>query len=215
MARLREQGDEVCVASPEPSDAELTLDIRDPGAGVRLARLARHFDMLVVQFHPEILGDPGTSRSVRGRAFLRLTAGLAAARRAELCLHEVVYGEGPADHVIRAAVRLVFKLADVLTVHTEREKSDLASAYRIDPERIRVVSQGASLLRHTTADQANARAALGVPLDGSVLLSIGFLHPKKGFDRAIRCFGALDSSESPSVRRGVDLARGRGQYRSR
>jgi glycosyltransferase involved in cell wall biosynthesis len=192
VLQLRSEGHKVAVVSPEPSDADFTLDIRRPGAGLRLARLARGYDRLIVQFQPEMFGDAGTPRSVRARAFLRLAAGLWAARSAELCVHEVVYGEGGIDRLLRTLVRPVLKLADLLTVHTERERNDLSRAFRIDLDRIRVVSQGASLLRRTSANQAAARAALGVPEDGLMLLAIGFLHPRKGFDRAIRSFAELN-----------------------
>lgn len=197
VTRLRQDGHDVLVASPLPSDAQLTLDICEPGAGLRLARIARRSELLVVQFHPELLGEPGTPRSARALAFLRLAVGLAAARRSELCLHEVVYGHGGIDRAIRAVVRHVFRMADTLTVHTEREKADLVASYRVDPDRVRVVSQGASMIRHTDTDQAGARASLGIPSDGHLFLSIGFLHPRKGFDRAIRSFGMLGS---PSAR---------------
>ena len=196
VLQLRREGHEVFVASPEPSDAAFVLDIKQPGAGLRLARLARRFDRLIIQYQPELLGDPGTPRSVRGRAFLRLTAGVWSARSAELCLHEVVYGEGPVDWLLRALVRPVFKHADVLTVHTERERNDLSRTYRLDPDRIRVVSQGAYMVRRTAGNQAEARAALSVPEEGVVLLAIGYLHPKKGFDRAIRSFAGLKSDRA-------------------
>jgi glycosyltransferase involved in cell wall biosynthesis len=196
VAALRGDGHQVCVASPVPSDAELTLDIRERGSGARLVRLARRFDRLVVQFHPEILGDPGTPRLVRGRAFLRLAAALAAARSSELCLHEVVYGEGSVDAALRAVVRRAFTLADVLTVHTERERQDLARSYRLDAARIRVVSQGAHMRRFAADDRAAARAALGLTETGTVLVAIGFLHPKKGFDRAISSFAAVPPGEA-------------------
>ena len=41
VARLREQGHDVAVASPEPSDAEHVVDLRTRGAGRALARLAK------------------------------------------------------------------------------------------------------------------------------------------------------------------------------
>ena len=129
VARLRGDGHEIAVASPQPSDAESTLDITQPGAGLRLARLARRFERLIVQFQPEMLGDPGTPRSVRAKAFMRLALGLWAAPSAELCVHEVVYGDRPIDRLFREVVRPVFNLADVLTVHTERERQDLSQAF--------------------------------------------------------------------------------------
>ena len=195
-ARLRANGDAVIVASPEPSSADCVLDVRRRGAGIELARLVQRFDRVVIQFQPEMLGDPGTSRFNRGWALLRLAAGIRAAPRSELYVHEVDYGEGPLAPLLRALVRPIFAHADVLIVHTERERSDLSRTFKIDPRRIRVVSQGEYLLPRTGDDRAAARRALRVPADELVLLSIGFLQPNKGFDRAIRGFAQLRSERA-------------------
>jgi glycosyltransferase involved in cell wall biosynthesis len=189
--RLREQGHEVTVASPEPSDAERVLDLSRRGAGVALARLARRFDRLVVQFHPELLGPPGSSRLALSFGLLRLAAGLGAARSSELCIHEMSYGAGPTAPLQRALARPIWKLADEITVHTERERDDFANGFRIDKDRIRVVSQAQHMVRHTDEDRGTARATLGLPQDEVILLAIGFLQPHKGFDRAIQAFGQV------------------------
>jgi glycosyltransferase involved in cell wall biosynthesis len=196
VEHLRSEGAEVVVASPEPSDAEYVLDVRQRGTGRRLARLARQFDRLVVQFQPEMLGAPGSGRVARGRALLRLAAGLRASHSAELYVHEVDYGTGPLAPLLRTLVRPVLASADLLTVHTEREREDLSRWFRIDKGRIRVVSQGEYLQRRTEANQAAARAALGLPADQPLFLAIGFLHPRKGFDRAIRGFAQLRSART-------------------
>jgi glycosyltransferase involved in cell wall biosynthesis len=196
VEHLRSQGDDVVVASPEPSDAEYVLDVRKRGAGLELARLVRRFDRVVVQFQPEMLGDPGTTRVARGRSLLRLTAGLRAARSAELYVHEVDPVEGPIAPLLRALMRPLFASADLLTVHTEREHEDLSRAFRIDKSRIRVVSQGEYLQRRAEATQAGARAALGLRADQLLFLAIGFLHPRKGFDRAISGFAQVRSEQA-------------------
>jgi glycosyltransferase involved in cell wall biosynthesis len=193
---LRSRGDEVSVASPEPSDAEYEVDVRKRGAGLALAQLARRFDRLIVQFQPEMLGDPGTTRLVRGRALLRLAVGLWAARSSELYVHEIDYGNGPLAPLMRAAVRPVLAHADLLTVHTEREREDLSRWFRLDKQRIRVVSQGAYMQPATRSTRAESREALGLPADGVMFLAIGFLHPRKGFDRAIRGFAKLRSDQA-------------------
>ena len=190
--RLHDEGQEVTVVSPEPSDADLVLDMKVRGSGVKLARLANRFDRLIVQFQPEMLADPGTARRVRARSLLRLGVGLWRAPSAELYVHEVDYGAGPLAPFWRAFVGLVFGLADGFTVHTEREREDLSRAFRIDETRIRILGQGEYMQRRTHANQAAARQALGLPPDGVILLAIGFLHPRKGFDRAIRAFGQVD-----------------------
>jgi glycosyltransferase involved in cell wall biosynthesis len=192
-AHLRRAGDEVVVASPEPSDAEYVVDVRDRGAGVRLAKLARQFDRVVVQFQPEMLGDPGSTRLARARALLRLVLALRAARCVELYVHEVDYGTGPLAPLLRLLVRPFFASANVIAVHTEREREDLARWFKVDKRRIRVVSQGEYLQRRTAENRAAARAALGLAADQPLFLAIGFLHPRKGFDRAIRAFARLPS----------------------
>jgi glycosyltransferase involved in cell wall biosynthesis len=189
VAAMRERGDEVVVASPQPSSAEHAVDLQRPGAGRELARLARRADRLVVQFHPELLGEPGSSRLSLASATLRLAAGLRAAPDSDLRIHEVDYGRGPLAPILRALVRPVWRLAGVITVHTERERSDFCTSFRIDPAKVRVASQGENMLRYAGGGRDEAREALGLPRDATVLVSIGFLQPNKGFDRAIRAFG--------------------------
>lgn len=191
VEQLRDEGQDVTVVSPEPSDADLVLDIKARGSGLKLARLARRFDRLIVQFQPEMLADPDTPRRVRARSLLRLGAGLWRAPSAELYVHEVDYGAGPLRPIWRAFVGLVFRAADGFTVHSEREREDLSRAFRIDQARIRILAQGEYMQRRTLVGQAAARQALGLPPDGVVLLAIGFLHPRKGFDRAVTSFGQL------------------------
>jgi glycosyltransferase involved in cell wall biosynthesis len=195
-ASLRGDGHEVVVASPERSLAEHVIDVRKRGAGLRLAILARRHDRLVVQFQPEMLGEPGSPRRVRAASLLRLAVGIAAARSCEIRVHEVDYGAGPLAPVFRALARRVWLLADVLTVHTERERRDFAAAFDVPADRIGVVSQGAYLRRWTDADQVAARNALDLPDGPVIFLAIGFLQPNKGFDRAIRAFAELPSGDA-------------------
>jgi glycosyltransferase involved in cell wall biosynthesis len=188
VAALRAEGHEVMVASPEPSSAEHVVDLRQKGAGRELAELASASDLLVVQFQPEMLGEPGSSRLSLGVALLRLSKGLGAAPDSDLRVHEVDYGQGPHAPLLRRLVRPVWQRAGVITVHTERERADFCRAFRIDPAKVRVASQGENMLRRTGADRAEARRSLGLPADAQVLLAIGFLQPNKGFDRALRAF---------------------------
>ena len=188
---LREEGHEVEVAATAPSRADHVVDIGRRGGGRSLARLARRHDRLVVQFQPEILGDPGASRLSRAFALARLARGLKAAPSSELRIHEVDYGLGVWGAILRHAVRPVWRMADLLTVHTERERQDFIRAFGTAPERVRVASQGGFLRKRIALDRAAARASLGLPAGAKLLLAMGFLHPNKGFDRAVRAFGRL------------------------
>jgi glycosyltransferase involved in cell wall biosynthesis len=219
VARLREQGHDVEVASPEPSDAQHVIDVRARGAGAKLARLARSCDRLIVQFQPEMLGSPDSTLLMRSRSLLRLARGLRAAPSAELCIHEVNYGAGPTAPLQRRLVRPIWNLAEQVMVHTERERRDFASGFGVSADRIRVVSQGEHMVRRTDTDRERARAALGLPTDKVILLAIGFLQPNKGFDRAIDAFAQVPHDdarlfvvgstwrEDPSSRRHVDELR--------
>jgi glycosyltransferase involved in cell wall biosynthesis len=196
VVRLREQGHDLAVASPEPSRAEYVLDLRRRGAGAALAKLVRRSDRLIVQFHPEMIGPPGSSLWVRFRSLLRLAAGLRAAPSSELCIHEMNYGAGPTARLQRLLVRPIWKLADEITVHTEQERDEFAHGFGIDRDRVSVVSQARHMLRHTEESQATARTALGLPRYQVILLAIGFLQPNKGFDRAIRAFAEVPHASS-------------------
>ena len=160
VTALREDGHEVEVACTAPSRADHLVDIRRRGAGRSLARLARRNDRLIVQFQPEILGDPGAPRRSRALALARLARGLRAAPSSELRIHEVDYGVGVWGAILRRAVRPVWRMADVLTVHTEREREDFIRAFAIAPDRVRVASQGDFLRKRIALDRATAR---GIP----------------------------------------------------
>jgi glycosyltransferase involved in cell wall biosynthesis len=192
VARLREQGHEVSVASPEPSDAEHVIDLAQPGSGRALACLARQYERLIVEFHPDMLGPPERSLPKRSVSLLRLAAGMRAAPSCELSVHEMNYGLGPTAPLQRLLTRPIWTLADKITVHTERERQDFARGFWIDPKRITVVSQARHMRRRLEESRAGARTALGLPQDKILLLAIGFLQPNKGFDRAIRAFAEVE-----------------------
>ncbi len=78
-----------------------------------------------------------------------------------------------------------------ISVHTELERSDFVAAFGIEASRVSVADHGAYFERRTTVDREAARARLGIPEDAFVFLSIGFLQPHKGFDRAVRAFAGL------------------------
>jgi glycosyltransferase involved in cell wall biosynthesis len=91
-------------------------------------------------------------------------------------------------------MRLLWKSAAAITVHTDEERRRFVDAFGVDAAKVSVVDHGGSFVRRTALDCEGARRRLGIPADETMFLSIGFIQPHKGFDRAVRAFAALDAS---------------------
>lgn len=191
VKRLRAEGHDVEVLSPGPSAAHHHLELRGPRGGLALAKRVRGYDRVIVQFHPAMFfPEPSTSPG-RAAIYAALAVAWRAASDVELRVHEFPH-EGAAGSRLEAqAASAMWQAVDHISVHTEVERELLASAYGLSTARIAVVDPGASFERRTELTQEEARVRLGLDLDGFIFLSIGFLQPHKGFDRAVRAFGDL------------------------
>lgn len=67
----------------------------------------------------------------------------------------------------------------------------LALTLGIDSGKVRVVGNGVDADRFKPVSQAEARSALGLPLDARVLITVGGLVERKGFHRVIACMPEL------------------------
>lgn len=72
--------------------------------------------------------------------------------------------------------------ADRLIANTADEASQMVSLYGADPRRVEVVHPGVDLDRFRPVDRTQARAALGLPRDGDVILFAGRIQPLKAPD---------------------------------
>ena len=63
---------------------------------------------------------------------------------------------------------------------------DSAVSLGADPSRVDVIPNGVDTRRFAPIDRADARAALGLPAEGRLIVSAGHLSPRKGFDRVLR-----------------------------
>lgn len=192
VAALRHEGHEVEVLSPWPSAAHHHLDLTGPRGLLAMARLARRFERLIVHHHPDVFYPSPASPAVRSRQGLALSLALRSGPPVELRLHEAQYPWGCGWTPSALATRLFWRSADQVSVHTARERDDVHRAYGVPLDRIAVVSHGAHFTPRTAEDQTSARRRLGLETDRPVLLSIGFIHPHKGFDRAVAAFAAAD-----------------------
>jgi D-inositol-3-phosphate glycosyltransferase len=95
------------------------------------------------------------------------------------------------------------------------EADQIASLYPADPSRIRVVPPGVDHAYFGPGYRPQARRALGLPAEGTLLLFVGRIQPLKGADVAVRALAALGDPRArlvivggPSGPRGDETLRG-------
>lgn len=68
---------------------------------------------------------------------------------------------------------------------------DVAVSLGAPAEKIRVIPNGVDLAAFRLADREEARRRLGLPLDRTIVLSVGMLSPRKGHQRVIEALPAV------------------------
>ncbi|HEX2025700.1 MAG TPA: glycosyltransferase [Actinomycetota bacterium] len=184
VERLRAEGHEVVVVSPPDGEG----DVRVPFFGGRpfreAERISRRGDRVLVHFQPALYYRPRAPVS-KVATSLRLWR-LCRRRGTEILVHE-------ADRPIRwrpdyALLRRAFAAAPTLLFHTARERDRLEEWYRVHT-RSRLVDHREGIRPVARPNRAEARHALGLPEDETVFVSPGFLHPDKGYERAMHALG--------------------------
>ncbi|MBM3673549.1 MAG: glycosyltransferase family 4 protein [Actinobacteria bacterium] len=191
---LRAEGHEVDVCSPEPSAAHMHLDLRSRRGPYALARRVAGYDRVIVQWHPAIFYNVPVTPAERRRVAFGLLFAFRRAASVEVRVHEFDIAGAHDGSIASRLTRTLWRSVDRITVHTEGERHDFAEAYELPESRIDVVEHGATFVRRANATRHEARAELGLPPEAFVFLSIGFLQPHKGFDRAVRAFRGLDTA---------------------
>jgi glycosyltransferase involved in cell wall biosynthesis len=191
VAALRAEGHDVEVLSPGPSAAHHHLDLLGPRGALALAKRVRDYDRVIVQFHPDFFyRQPATAKEL-----VSVSAALTAAFRAspdlEVRVHEVDYRLGRGRGPVAVAMRAMWRSVPRVIVHTDAEKAAFLEAFAVPPERVQVAAHGEHFSRRTGLDRVEARRRLGIPVEDFMFLSLGFIQPHKGFDRAIRAFAGL------------------------
>lgn len=184
VARLRAEGHQVTVISPPDGHG----DVRVPFASGRpfrwALRLGLAAERIVVHFQPALYYRPRAPVS-KVRTSLALLRLVRRRPQTEILVHE-------ADPPVRwrpdyALLRKAFRRATLL-FHTEAEWRALEQAYDVRV-RGRVVPHVEGVATHGSWTRDDARRRVGVDPQERLFLCAGFLHPEKGFDRAIRAFG--------------------------
>jgi D-inositol-3-phosphate glycosyltransferase len=85
----------------------------------------------------------------------------------------------------------VIACSDAVLASCSVEADQIVQLYGADPARISVVAPGVDHAFFAPGFRPQARRALGLPPDGTVLLTVGRIQPLKGMDVSVRTLGAL------------------------
>lgn len=193
VARLREAGHDVQVLSPYPSAAHHHLELPSLAGALALKNYTSRVDKVIVQYHPDFFFRPEWSTRQREAVAVALTRAWRAAPEVEILVHEADYSRshtGPAW----LATRAMWAAATRVIVHTDAERLGFSAAFGVPLRHIRTQKHGGDFAPHTTLTRTAARRRLGIAEDEFVFLSIGFIQPHKGFDRAVRAFATLNAT---------------------
>jgi glycosyltransferase involved in cell wall biosynthesis len=188
VRRSRAAGIDVEVLSPLPSAAHHHLALGGVRGIAALAKRARRYDTVIIQFSPEMMFGACRTPVQRVLVWTGLVA-LAKQTRLEIRLHEIEYGPLGRNPAERRVAAMALRSAHRVAVHTAREVEELSARVGIDPGQVTLVDHGQSFAPATALTRAEARAELGLPDDEHVFLAIGFIQEHKGFDRAVDAFG--------------------------
>lgn len=191
VARLRATGHDVEVLSPYPSAAHHHLDLPGLAGAMALKNYTARVDKVIVQYHPDFFFRPEWRTQQREAVALALARAWRAAPDVEILVHEADYSRSHAA-VAWLATRAMWASATRVIVHTDTERAAFSKAFGVPLRRIRTQQHGGDFAPHTTLTRAAARERLGLPAGEFAFLSIGFIQPHKGFDRALRAFGTLN-----------------------
>jgi D-inositol-3-phosphate glycosyltransferase len=99
--------------------------------------------------------------------------------------------EADMPHRRAEAEASIIDCSDAVLASCSVEAEQIASLYGADPERIRIVPLGVDHAFFGPGHRPQARRALGLPLDGRLLLFVGRIQPLKCADAAVETLAEL------------------------
>ena len=102
--------------------------------------------------------------------------------------NELPHQPRPGDH--RRYQRL-YHTADLVLTHSERTAESLMERFNVPPARLRIAPHGPLLMDQPALSKEAARARLGLPADGPIILFAGLIERYKGLDDLIAAFVLL------------------------
>jgi glycosyltransferase involved in cell wall biosynthesis len=184
VARLRGEGHEVVVLSPTDGDGDVKRSFFGGRPFFAAARLAPAFDRVLVHFEPGLYSRRRRLVS-KTMAWLGLLWLVLRQPSTDILVHEANRAR-PAWRPDSVLLRSAFARAN-LSFHTNAERDGFARAFHL-PLRGGVIPHTDGVKACTGISRGDARRRLGLGQDERILLSAGFMHPAKGYDRAVRAF---------------------------
>lgn len=191
VARLRGEGHDVEVLSNGPTAAHHWLDLSSARGVLALARRMRDYDRVILQYHPDIFLPENAGPERMAYTNLLVGAALRSHSDSWIVPHEPDWTCGGGRRWLGATQRFLWRSPSRVQLFTESDADRFASLFGLPRDRIEVVAHHADFVPRTTMQRAEARRSLGITDGAFVFLSIGFIQPHKGFDRAIRAFSGL------------------------
>lgn len=153
-------------------------------------RIQKHFDFDLIDAH--YVYPDGFAAVVLGLLFRKPV--VVSARGSDISLYATL-------PLIRRLLRYTLQKADKVIAVCQALKDAMISL-GIPEEKIVVVSNGVDVAKFYRVSKDEARKRLGLPVDKKIVLSVGGLIPRKGFDLLIR---AVDILMSESEMRNFQL----------
>lgn len=195
VAALRAAGDEVEVLSPLPCAAHYVEDLKHGLGPFRVRRHARRYDRVILQYQPSHYHAHrrGISRLLSDLGLLML---FRTTKNLTVVCHEIEYPSGWRGRPDFFIERMAWSRAPEVVFHTQREVEAMEQMLGARPKRVVIRAHGEYLRPHVNEDRSQARRRLGISDEDFVFLSIGFIQPHKGFDRAVRAFASVPSEHA-------------------
>jgi glycosyltransferase involved in cell wall biosynthesis len=88
--------------------------------------------------------------------------------------------------------KLLFKLGDYFIVHSEKNRQQMITRFKIPPERISMIAHGSLEFQvRKKTDRHQIRSKMGIHTNNKVILLFGAIRPYKGVDTAISAFAQV------------------------
>lgn len=198
---LRRDGDAVDVLSPEGGDADFHAGLTGGARPARLLKYAWAYDRVFVHFTPHFFYRERGALNRLLTSLAWLAVAIPFGRRLHFVIHETDY---PVDDPLgersfrRHLDRWIWKLSGRALFHSRKELDAFAARFGLDPAsaRLELVAHGRHFVSRCSMSRAEARRSLGIPDAAALFVTIGFVQPHKGFDRALAAMASVDRPDA-------------------